>query len=225
MANYFDILKNVCVLAHEEKPYSFSLSSSPYAEIKKYINEVLEEVCTKYYWRFRERGFSMNTVAGQAEYSFSAGVEASEIIKDGIRVSTETSPIVYIPHNEMDTMSSVSGKPLRYSVYAGKLILSPVPDAVYSLKIKYLTLNFAYNSDKTVEKPRLESEGDMPIIPERYIKVIEWGAYSLLRQNYKPDNKYRLAREKYIEFLLDMQKNDLYSGDASPRIVLGTSGM
>ncbi|HBG48024.1 MAG TPA: hypothetical protein DDW90_00630, partial [Cyanobacteria bacterium UBA9971] len=102
-------------------------------------------------------------------------------------------------------------------------ILDPTPDAVYSLTIKYLTVNFAYNSDKTLEKSALELETDVTILPDRFIKVIEWGAYSLYRQNFKPDNKYKLAREKYLEFLLDMQKHDSYSGDSAPLIVINQS--
>lgn len=221
MVNFFDILKSVCVLAHEELPASFSSSVSPYPEIKQYINDILEEICSKFYWTFREREYSFNTVFGLKEYTLPAGITAANILEKGVRVAQVSAPLSFIFHSELDRVSSTSGKPFRYSVFADKLILDPVPDAVYSMTVKYLTVNFAYNSDKTAEKSKLELETDLTIVPDRFIKALEWGAYSLYRQNYKPDSKYKLARDKYIEFLFDMQKNDGYSGDSAPSIVIG----
>ena len=220
MTTYYDLVKNVCVLAHEEKPSSFSSNESPYAEIKKYINNILEEVCSKFYWSFREKVYNFGTFPGQKEYELPSGMLSSDIIKDGVRIESNSTPLYFVFHNELDSIVQSSGKPYRYSIYANKLILDPTPNGVYSLTIKYLTNNFAYNSDKTEEKTRLENETDITILPDNFIKVIEWGAYSLYRQNYKPDNKYKLAREKYLEFLFDMQKHDRYSGDSNPTIHL-----
>jgi len=221
MLNYFDILKNVCLLAHEAPPASFSVAQSPYNEIKQYINNILEEVCSKFYWTFRERVFYTSTLAGQKEYELPEGIAAGEILQNGIRIGGVAKPLYFMLHSDLDMLSESSGQPCRYTVYNGKLIFDPVPDDVYSVTIKYLTTNFAYNADKSLEKTRLQEETDVTIIPDRFIKVIEWGAYSLYRQNFKPDNKYKLARDKYIEFLLDMQKHDSHSGDASPMIIFG----
>lgn len=231
MPNFYDILKNVCVLAHEEKPTSFSTSESPYAEIKQYINDILEEVCSKFYWTFRERSFNLSTVIGQREYALPSGVAACGIIENGVRISGVSKPLYFMLHSDLDAIAQTSGKPCRYSVYSDKLILDATPDGVYSLTIKYLTVNFAYSiavdeetqEEVITEKPALELETDLTILPDRFIKVIEWGAYSLYRQNFKPDNKYKLARDKYLEFLLDMQKHDSYSGDSTPVIMLNQS--
>lgn len=224
MLNFYDILKNVCVLAHEEKPSSFSTAESPYAEIKQYINDILEEVCSKFYWTFRERSFNLSTVAGQREYALPTGVAPSGIIENGVRISGVSNPLYFMLHSDLDSIAQSSAKPFRYSVYADKLILDSTPDAVYSLTIKFLTVNFAYNyneqTHEITEKPALSLETDVTILPDRFIKVIEWGAYSLYRQNFKPDSKYKLARDKYLEFLLDMQKHDSYCGDSSPVIIL-----
>ncbi|GEM_PF-4443439 len=220
MSNYYDILKNVCVLAHEDKPASFLASESPYSEIKQYIKDIIEEVCSKFYWTFRERSLSLQTVAGQREYEFPEGVAASGIIENGVRIEGTSLPLYFMFHSDLDSFALAGGKPYRYSVYSDKLILDPTPDKAYSLTIKYLTVNFAYNSDKTLEKPNLELETDVSIIPDRFIKVVEWGAYCLYRQNYKPDDKYKLANNKYLGYLLDMQKHDSYCGDSSPVIVI-----
>jgi len=220
MTNYYDILKNVCVLAHEEKPTSFAASDSFYGEIKQYIKDVIEEVCSKYYWTFRERTVSLQTVAGLREYDLPHGVVPSGMLENGVRIEGNSSPLYFMFHNELDAIASTSGKPYRYSVYSDKIILDPTPDNVYSLTLKYLTVNFAFNADKTLEKENLQLETDICIIPDRFVKVVEWGAYSLYRQNFKPDEKFKLAYNKYLSYLLDMQKQDGYCGDSSPVVVI-----
>jgi hypothetical protein len=220
MSNFYDILKNVCLLVHEEPPLSFSDDTSPYPEIKQYIKDTLSEVCLRFPFTFRERKYSFETVSGQGEYDISENAEMKSILKDGVRIEGATQPLYFINHSELDKFSQGSGKPLRYSVYSGKLILDPVPDSSYTIQVKSLTQNCAYNSDKTEEKENLADETDVPLLPERFFKVIEWGAASLYRQNYKPDEKYKCSREKFLEYLLEMQKQDGYGGDAEGRILI-----
>jgi len=221
MTNFYDILKNVCTLIHEENPGSFDNIGSPYPEIKQYIKTVNDEVCSKFPWTFREKKYSLNTVAAQREYTLSSGCAAINIIKDGVRISGLTQPLYFALHSDLDILVQTSGKPNKYSVYASKLILDPTPDAIYSVQMKYLTSNYATSSDGATEKANLSLETDISIIPERFIKIIEWGVYSLYRQNFKPDNKYKLARDKFLEYLSDMKREDGYGEDASPNIVLG----
>lgn len=223
MPSYFDILKNVCTLAHEEEPLGFSSADNPYAEIKLCIKNTVEEICSRYKWSFRERINSLNTQAGVKEYSFPTGAETQNILENGVRIEGVSTPLMFVFHEDMDKFYSASGKPCRYSVYAGKIIFYPVPDRVYSIQVKYLTSNFAYNSSKTVEKSNLDLETDVCIIPDRFIKTVEWGALALYRQNYKPDNKYSLAREKFLEYFIDMQKQDGHGGDSGGAIVMDKS--
>lgn len=218
MTSFLDILKNVCILAHEKPPATVSQSNSPFPEIKQYIRNIVEEVCSKYPWTFRERKYVFNTAADQREYSLVSGLIPANIIEDGVRIQDSLLPIDYVHHNVLDTYIVTSGKPSRYSVFAGKLILDPIPDGVYEVQIKYLTVNYAVNSSGTLEKSNLEEDTDRSIIPERFIKIIEWGAYSLFRQNYKPDEKYKTARDKYLQYLIDMQKDDGHSSDSKPSV-------
>lgn len=215
MSNFNNILKNVCILAHEDLPSSFLDSKKPYPEIKQYIRDTVEEVCSKFPWTFRERKFSFNTIGRQREYDLADGITPSNILENGIRVDGSTLPLDFIFHGDLDALALSAGKPSRYSVYSSKLILDPTPDDVYSVHIKYLTVNYGLN-ESGEGKANLELENDITILPDRYIKVIEWGAYSLYRQNFKPDSKYKFAREKFLEYLLAMQKQDGYGMDASP---------
>lgn len=220
MANFYDILKNVCILAHEEAPSSFMDINDPYPEIKQYIKDTVEEVCSKFSWTFREKIYTLNTVATQRNYDLSSGLVPANILKDGIRINDYYPPLYFIYHNDLDKQVLSSGKPYRYSVYGGKLILDPTPDDIYTLQIKYLTVNYAANSDGTQEKLNLDLETDMAIIPDRYLKTIEWGAYALYRQNFKPDEKFKFASEKFLSYLVDMQKQDGYSNDSGSAIII-----
>lgn len=221
MTNFYDILKNVCTLAHEDLPYDFSSEESPYNEIKQYIKNITEEVCSIFPWTFRERKLVISTVAGQREYDLSDGTVVSNIVKNGVRINDSTEPLYFVFHNDLDRVQMESGKPYRYSAFAEKLVLDPVPDGVYNIQIKYLTTNYALSADKTTLKPNLELEDDVSIIPDRFIKVVEWGAYSLYRQNLNPDEKYKFAKEKYLQYLIDMQKQDNYGGDDFSKFIMG----
>lgn len=223
MKNFYDILKNVCLLAHEETPSSFLSDEEPYNELKQHIKNTLEEVCSRFPWTFRERKHVFSTVAAQREYSLPAGAVVSNMLKNGVRINDYTSPLYFVPHEELDMLLSTSGKPYRYSVFSGELILDPVPDDVYTVQIKYLTTHFASDNSGVVTKPNLELESDICIIPDRYAKTLEWGAYSSYRGNFKPDEKYKSARDHYLQYLGDMQKQDGYGDDNSPALVIANN--
>ena len=218
MKTFFDIFKNVCVLAHEEIPSSFNDSSQLYMEIKEHIKTTVDEVCLRFPWTFRERVYTFATVEGQKEYDLPSGIEASNIIENGVRIENEAAPLYFIFHNELDRVELFWGKPFRYSVFSSKLILDPAPDKAYALTVKYLTGNFARNGED--EKPNFELADDVAIMPEKLVKIVEWGAYSMYRQNFKPDGKYQTAREKFLQLLIDAQKRDSYGSDAGASILI-----
>lgn len=220
MANFYDILKNVCILAHEELPSSFNDVNDPYPEIKQYIKDTVEEVCSKFPWTFREKKYTFNTVANQREYALASGMLASNILEDSVRIVDYNKPLYFMFHQDLDQLMLSSGKPYRYSIYGSNLILDPTPDSAYAVQIKYLTTNYGLSADGLTEKVNLNLETDRTIIPERYIKTIEWGAYSLYRQNFRPDEKFKYSKNKFIDYILDMQKSDGYGCDASPRLSL-----
>lgn len=221
MKNFYEILKNVCILAHEELPSDFSDTTDPYPEIKQYIKNTVEEVCSKFPFTFREKLYSFATESGKKEYSLPDGLLPQNILEDGVRINGSNLPLYFLFHEDIDIISQTSGKPYRYSFFGSKLILDPVPDNVYTIQVKYLTSNYAFDAAGVIEKSNLDLQNDLTIIPDRYIKVVEWGAYSLFRQNFKPDGKYQLAREKYLEALLDMSRQDGYGKDGSASFVIG----
>lgn len=216
MNSYFDILKRVCILAHEEIPVSFSVNTAPYPEIKQYIRNIVEEICTKFPWTFKECKYTFLASKSCQEYSIPDDIVASNIVKNGIKIDGNFQPLEFIYHDDLDKLAYTEGIPLKYSFYGEKLLLYPVPDKDYSLNIKYLTAYYA--TDGTSKKANLEFETDKCIIADRWLHVVEWGAYSLYRLNYKPDQKFAFAKARYDSYIQAMIKQDGYTQDSSPSL-------
>lgn len=173
MNNYFDILKKVCILAHEEIPLSFSVNSAPYPEIKQYIRNIIEEICTKFPWTFKERKYTFSTESSCYEYDIPENTVPSNIVKNGIKIEGNLQPLEFIYHDEFDTLGNSQGMPLKYSFYGNKLLLYPTPEKTYSICIKYLTAYYA--TDGETEKANLEVETDSCIIPDRWLTLLSGG--------------------------------------------------
>lgn len=219
------ILDNVCLIANESKTTTFLDESSPYSEIKKFIQDVLEEVCASYPWTFREAtAYTFNCVAGTSSYSLPVYLEPANILQEGVRIEDEDCPLPFIEHYRLDRdISSESGKPDRYSIYGGNIIFDPTPDDTYEISIKYLKSYFAFSSTGA-ELANLESENDYTIIPDRFIKTVEYGAAALFRQHFfSVDDKYVTLQKQYEKYLRDMKKADGWGRDADPQIVVGSS--
>lgn len=216
MNSYFDILKRVCILAHEELPLSFSNNNAPYAEIKEYIKIIVDEICSKYNWTFREKIYSMQTESNKKEYSLPEMILFSNILKSGVKIINNTAPLEFIHHSDLDKTIESKGQPLKYSIFGNKFILTPVPDGVYTIEIKYLTSFFGLDNEEITAKQNLENDTDKTIIPDKWLHVIEWGAYALYRQNFRPDQKYTFAKARYDSYLQTMIQQDGYSKDFTP---------
>lgn len=216
MNNYFDVLKRVCILAHEEIPVSFSIASAPYPEIKQYIRNIVEEICTKFPWTFKERKYTFVTEKAVCEYAVPENIVPSNIVKNGIKIEGNLQPLEFIYHDDFDKLPKAEASPLKYSFYGNKLLLYPAPDKAYAVSIKYLTAYYA--TDGVAEKPNLELETDRCIIADRWLHAVEWGAYALYRLNYKPDQKYTFAKARYDSYIEAMIKQDGYTQDCSPSL-------
>jgi len=219
MTNFYNLLKNVCTLADEELPATFTDSSRPYPEIKIYLNQCLQEICSKFPWSFRERVLNIDLYENICQYTLPILISPQNILKNGLTISNNNNPLTYIHHTEIDLNTIVSDIPKYYSVFNNSLFLYPTPARNFNLSIKYLTSAFALDNENN-EKYCLEYQDDKTIIPDIYLHTLEWGAYYLYRQNYRPDEKYHFAREKYYSLLLDMKKCDNCYPDSPPGIVL-----
>lgn len=217
---YSTILNNVCILSKETQPSAFSSTNAPYPELKKYIVDVLGDICTSHAWTFLEREYSLSTVNGTREYTLPADLEVKNILTDGVRRSDWTPPLYYVQDSILDQAVLTSGAPIRYSGFNNQLILDPTPDAVYTIPIKYRTIYYAYSAANAA-KATLALTDDYTVIPDRFLKALEYGAAAMYRGNFRPDEKFQILESKYQGYLKDLREADGFGGDAYPSLVIG----
>ena len=148
---FYDILKDICTIAHITAPKTFSSTKRPYVELKQYIQDVVDEICSGYEWTFREKVYSFtpdsnSTIpATRPYYTLPDGCEAKFILHNGIRRANFIPPLTYVPIAQLDIIPLNIGKPIYYSVYNDKITLWLIPDDSYPTTIKYLTSFYAKN--------------------------------------------------------------------------------
>jgi len=286
--NYSTILNNVCILSKETQPSTFASTAEPYPELKKYIVDVLGDICQTHDWTFLERSYDLSTVSGTREYSLPGDLELKNILADGVRRASWTPPLYYVQDSILDQTVLTSGAPIRYSVFNNQLILDPTPDAAYTITIKYRTNYYAYavtsvDADSAsaqaqlniaattgaeangyvligsgtarreegrissfnasnyltlssnlaythtlaqadpvyISRDTLSDSTDITLIPDRFIKAIEYGAAAAYRGNFRPDEKYAILERKYQDYLKDLRASDGFGDDAYPSLVVG----
>jgi len=219
--DFSTILNNTCLLSGVDAPSSFSSTSEPYPEIKKYIQDTLESICSGFEWTFLESSYDLSTVSDQREYTLPAHLEPRNILQQGVRRSGWTPPLDYIQNDYLDRVVLTSGQPTKYSIFGQKLILDPTPDDVYTITIKYLTNYYAFSNGGT-SQANLSLTNDYTVIPDRFVKTLEYGAAVQYRMQYFLDDKLAYLQNKYAEFLNDMKQSDGYGKDSSTKLVMGS---
>lgn len=170
--------------------------------LTRIINAVYREVCNKYAFNETRCIKSFNTAIGTARYTLPTDIavlwrvwndtEKYKLRKRGVRFLATLAP--NIPQN----------KPRDYVRTKDWIEVSPVPDAVYVIKIFYLT-----------ETADLVADGDTPVLP------LPWhdGLVLKARHSYYDERgdigKAIYAKNEWKEWLsdkpseLDMEKDDL----------------
>lgn len=216
MYTYIDILKNVCILAGEEVPSSLSSPASYIVRMRNCIRHALEEVCTAFDFGFRER--TMNIVLPQGVDSVKIPACIAKVMKNGIFIQEKQKGLYFVENIPLDIKGT--GAPSYYTIFSDSIVFDKQADMEYTLEIKYYTALFAMDN-LGAEKSNLENADDVTIIPDYFVKTLEWGAFMLYRQNYKPDQKFENARQTYTKLLFDMQKQALNCQKRDSKFVVG----
>jgi hypothetical protein len=122
------------------------------AQIQKAILTTIADYAGEQFW-FNEAVGTFNTVAAQELYTSTDYADIPNIIKViSVRLATSGSYNGYINGVTNDSIEdmqdgSISGAPQYYSRFANKLRLYPIPNAVYSIKLSYITTLTALSAD------------------------------------------------------------------------------
>ena len=130
------------------------------------INKALVDIWYSYPFSFRLKTHSLITFPKQATYNLPQGNIKNEtsIEENLFSVSINGK---YLEYTDEPQESQTTGIPTSFSIENDSIILSPIPDKKYVIKIKYLTLAIGYDKDDN-EIFCLEKPTDYILIPEKY---------------------------------------------------------
>jgi hypothetical protein len=118
------------------------------SEVSRLANIALTEVTNRVYHKAKEFAAVSNltgtgnerTVDLPSDYDGVLGVEFYSTSTNtlGVNVLGDRTELTMVPRTLIDSSSSISGDPTRYTIYADFLELDPIPDSRGSLVMRYL---------------------------------------------------------------------------------------
>lgn len=104
------------------------------------------------------------------------------------------------------------------SVPQHRVILSPVPSAVYSIPYDYITTNLAVSS-AGVEQAQMTADTDEPILPLRYRMALVYHAVDAFYENRSDDSRSDKERSRYIDFMKRISGDSNIGADKAKFVV------
>lgn len=154
-------------------------------------------------WRVTQTTFS--TVAGQQEYAQGVFASAADWLRTTeLRISgSEPLSLRTVLDLDVRNPSGAQGRPWEYAFHGDTLLLSPVPDAVYTMTHRYVRV-----------PPTLALDADVPLMPTMFRYAIVWQAASLAYSRVGDDERAQLAEvavDRWRARMLDDQRRSMGS--------------
>lgn len=160
------------------------------SRVKNWLNEAQSRIARLFELPDLYQTTTITTVVNQHTYTL-----PSLIRLNGVTNASSPSELTYVEDPADITYSNQSGQnlgePQYYTFSGSSLILSPIPDAVYTL-----TLDF-YGSPST-----LTGDSDNSVLPSDYHDVMI--SYALSRA-YRSEDDPQMSQFFYAEFMRDLQ--------------------
>ncbi len=141
-------------------------SDTTVARKTELINDAYQDICSREAWPFLEKQATAATVAGNATLA-----SQPADFSDAISLIIDSTSDILVPMRLDDVTKRFSGsltqrgKPAYYYFIAGQITLYPVPDAIYSLTLSYVS-----------SPAKLINTTDVPLLPDRHARAILLGA-------------------------------------------------
>lgn len=136
------------------------------------IQKALSALWNSYKFTFRDKKYTLKTVAGKAEYSRPNGNIVKKTVGGrsvyGIRYGKNF--LSYNPDYEI--LEEKEGEPESFCMLNDKICIYPTPDKVYDLNVEYLSFEAACDKDGNT-KFNLEEDTDYINIEEQYEDLFE----------------------------------------------------
>lgn len=152
-------------------------------KVNEAINEALHFIETVRPWWWLDAVETLATVAGTAEVAVSTSSQRTR----SVSYATEGGTLQQVVIAVIDAESAASGKPQIYAVDGVNLVLYPTPDAVYSLKHRFVTT-----------EQDLTQDSDEPLLPSSYHPaVVDYASHLVLTRTHDPER----ARERLDSYM------------------------
>jgi hypothetical protein len=174
---------NLGALKTAVKAYGFS-DDDP---LLTWINAALHEFEEAYPWPFLDKVGTVVTVANLDTVALPADL----FIAHKIRIPAEAETLIYVPRNQWEDEiedHTDLGIPSHYTLVGlTSMLLYPIPDAIYSIRVSYRRLI-----------ADLAADGDIPDIPTKYHYKIVYGAAAIgLKTEEDADAQAQSARSDF----------------------------
>lgn len=128
-------------------------------------NDILSR---KVAWDHLEVHYDLATVADTQEYAFpTSGTDTIERVYSITTTSGLTKRLMYVTRSDADLLydnDGTRGEPEAYTLYNGKIVLYPVPGAVYNLKVHGFREPHSWPAEA----------GSIPDLPDPFHDCIAW---------------------------------------------------
>jgi hypothetical protein len=223
MSTYLQLVRDVCIesgtVPSSSLPATVIGVTGRIADMARWTQKAWVDIQNaRNAWRWMRGEWQASTVAGQQRYTVSElGVaarfaewlhenEAGEAYTTAYNASigpADEGRLIYMPFSLFYTArlrgTQTQDRPLFYSVDdQQRLALSPVPDAIY-------TMRGMYRKSPQV----LSADSDIPEMPARFHDLIVWWALGLLAANDESMEQLPIWRQRVRELMSDLERDQL----------------
>jgi hypothetical protein len=166
--------------------------------VKRWINEALSRIVRRSHLPEFELTLDVDTLAGDGELV----LPSNDVRVLGLRTTDDQSPLASMDTAQVDEWPVSTGRPSAYSSFAGTITLYPVPDAAYSLEMRYIR-----------DPELLVADDDTAEIPDAYVDaLVAWARGKLFRSedDMEAAQFWRGEFESTVaELRADLQRRDV----------------
>ena len=211
--NYFEIINKCLVeLGYKQVSAFAELTKNDHKKLKNIINVINSTICRYDNWYFMMRKTNLTLNAGQTELENTINGRIIKLVIDNAEYN-------YLINYEDYASGTIPEKSLTVN---GNNLVFPKFDSDKNITVTYYTKNTAISSDGT-EKSMLETETDIPMIPEPYVEpLLVYGSCMRLKSN--PQHvKFSYWYGMYKDTLAEMKSQISVSAKEMPYIKMHRS--
>ena len=165
-----------------------------------------------------QKDASSSTAVGVAEYQLPSDIiKLHSVTVDGSKLGGLTFEEWQQRHGAPEA-SSETGRPVLFYIWAGKLVLYPSPDQVFSLKISYINspVELSYAGTNGVADSTTKNQ-NLPLPVEYQPRLVDYCLAQVAQQD-GDNNTYALKMQEYATGVSQLKDKPEYQDDMYPFI-------